>query len=233
MSPRYIFETPEWKATNAALQPQFARWGQALGVKITNIGNLISLSDTLYIHQIHQVALTNRLGADDIATIVAAGRWAYVYEFNLNMGGVVGRPLLRKIGEYMENARREEVSRKQGGLKYVLISAHDDTLLREMSALKTPLTGTNSPPYAALLHFGLFQAGPGNFHIRVNYKDQTDQRRAGPGNRRGGVDGGGPVEGGRAIINPQETTGLRRDYSEPALRRGETGCTPVTPLHYL
>ena len=171
---QYIFETPEWKATNAALQPQFARWSQALGVKITNIGNLIGLSDALYIHQIHHVVLTNRIGADDIASIIAAGRWAYVYEYNLNMGGIVGRPLLRKIADYMENARREGVSRKQGGLKYVLFSAHDDTLLREMSALKAPLTGTNSPPYAALLHFGLFEAGPGNFRIRVNYKDWAD-----------------------------------------------------------
>jgi acid phosphatase len=171
---KYIFETPEWKATNAALKPQFARWGQALGVKINDVDNLISLSDTLYIHQIHHVPLTNKLSPDDIAAIIAAGRWAYVYEFNLNMGGVVGKPLLRKIAEYVENARREEVARKQGGLKYVLFSAHDDTLLREMSALKTPLTGTNSPPYAALLHFGLFENGATNFHVKVNYKDWAD-----------------------------------------------------------
>jgi acid phosphatase len=171
---RYIFETPEWKAANAALEPQFARWGQALGVKIKTIGDLEGLGDALYIHQIHHVPWTNRLGADDIAAIIAAGRWAFVYQFNLNMGGVVGKPLLRKIAGYVENARREEISGKRGGLKYVLFSAHDDTLLSEMSALKAPLTGTNSPPYAALLHFGLFEAGPGNFHIRVNYKDHAD-----------------------------------------------------------
>ena len=166
---RYVLESPEWKATNAALQPQFARWGQALGLRLNSIQDLEGLGDTLYIHQIHHVPWTNRLGAEDIEAIIAAGRWAYVYKYNPNIGRVSGMPLLKKISEYMENARREEVARKERALKYVLFSAHDNTLLSEMSALKAPLTGTNSPPYAACLHFGLFEAGGTNFYMRVTY----------------------------------------------------------------
>ena len=105
--------------------------------------------------------------------IIAAGRWAFVYQYNPNIGRVSGRALLKKIAEYMENARREEVSRKENPLKYVLFSAHDSTLLSEMSALRAPLTGTNAPPYGALLHFGLFEAGGTNFYMRVNYKDRA------------------------------------------------------------
>jgi acid phosphatase len=170
----YVLRTPEWMAANAAIQPQFARWSQALGRRINSIQDLSGLSDTLYIHQIHHVLWTNRLSPDDIDAIIAAGRWAFVYEYNLNIGRVTGKALLKKISEYMENARREEVSRKETALKYVLFSAHDNTLLSEMSALRAPLTGTNAPPYAALLHFGLFEAGPANFYMRVTYKDRAD-----------------------------------------------------------
>jgi acid phosphatase len=171
---QYVLQTPEWMAANAALQPQFARWGLALGARITNLQDLEGLSDTLYIHQIHHVPWTNRLSPQDIESIIAAGRWAFVYQYNPNIGRVTGMPLLKKISEYMENARREEVSRKETALKYVLFSAHDNTLLSEMSALRAPLTGTNSPPYAAILHFALFEAGRTNFYIRVNYKDRAD-----------------------------------------------------------
>jgi acid phosphatase len=169
-----VLRSPEWMATNAALQPQFARWSQALGLTITGLQDLGSLSDTFYIHQIHHVPWTNRLSPDDIDAIIAAGRWAFVCQYNTNIGQVAGKPLLKKIAQYMENARREDISKKAASLKYVLFSAHDTTLLTEMSALKAPLTGTNSPPYAALLHFGLFQAGPTNFHIRVTYKDRAE-----------------------------------------------------------
>jgi acid phosphatase len=169
----YVFQSPEWLATNAALQPQFARWSQALGVSINGLQDLGSLSDTLYIHQIHHVPLTNSLSPADVDAIIAAGRWTFVYQYNPNIGRVSGKALLKKIAEYMENARREVVSRKEHPLKYVLFSAHDSTLLSEMSALRAPLTGTNAPPYGAELHFGLFADGGTNFHMRVIYKDRA------------------------------------------------------------
>jgi acid phosphatase len=162
-------------ATNAVLQPQFARWSQALGVKINSIQDLEGLSDTWYIHQIHHVPWTNHLGPEDIEAIIAGGRWAFVYQYNPNIGRVSGKAALEKISEYMEKARREEVSLKKTGLKYVLFSAHDSTLLSEMSALRAPLTGTNSPPYAALLHFGLFEAGGANFYLRITYRDRAER----------------------------------------------------------
>ena len=170
---QYVLRSPEWMATNAALQPQFARWSVALNSRIANIQDLIGLSDTFYIHQIHNVPWTNRLSPEDIDAIIAAGRWAFVYKYNPNVGQFSGKELLKKISQYLEKARHEEVSRKGTTLKYVLFSAHDHTLISEMSALKAPLTGTNAPPYAALLHFGLFESGGTNFHIQVTYKDRS------------------------------------------------------------
>jgi len=167
---QYVLQSPEWVATNAALQPQFARWSKALNFQINGIQDLIGVSDTLYIHQIHHVPWTNRLSPEDIDAIIAAGRWAFVYAYNPNVGRSSGKELLKKISQYMENARREAISPKGTTLKYVLFSAHDHTLISEMSALKAPLTGTNAPPYGALLHFGLFESGGTNFHIQVTYK---------------------------------------------------------------
>jgi acid phosphatase len=171
---QYLSQSPEWMATNAALRPQFARWSRAVGRAINSVQDLGSLSDTLFIHQIHHVPWTNSLSPDDVDAIIAAGRWAFVHQYDPAVRRVIGEPLLKKIAGYFENARREQVSLKATALKYVLLSAHDDTLLTAMSALKAPLTGTNSPPYAASLHFALFEAGPANFYIRVTYRDRAD-----------------------------------------------------------
>ena len=170
----YVLNAPEWVATNAALQPQFARWGAAVNHKITGSRDLIGLGDSLYIHQIHHVPPPRGISPEDVEAIIAAGRWAFVHEYSADMGRLMGKALLGKIAEYMENARREEVSRRTTSVKYVLFSAHDSTLLSEMSALRAPLTGTNSPPYASFLHFALFESGGGDFHIQVLYHDQED-----------------------------------------------------------
>ena len=141
---QYVLSSPEWAATNAALQPQFARWSQIVNHKINSVRDLIGPGDTLYIHQIHHVPLTNGLSPDDIEAIIAAGRWAFVYQFHAEVGRITGTPFLRKLAEYLENARREEISGNKTALKFVLFSAHDSTMLSEMSALRSPLTGTNS-----------------------------------------------------------------------------------------
>jgi len=170
----FVLRSPEWIATNTALQPQFARWSQAVNRKVNKLQDLIGLGDSLYIHQIHHVPVPEGLSPEDVEGIIAAGRWAYVYSYNPDVGRFTGKAFLKKVAEYMQNARREEASRKETALKYILFSAHDSTLLSEMSALRAPLTGTNAPPYAASLHFGLFEAGPANFYIRITYHDQAD-----------------------------------------------------------
>jgi acid phosphatase len=171
---RYVLDAPEWVATNGALRPQFARWGGALNRKIVSVQDLIGLGDSLYIHQIHHVPLPAGLGPEDVEAVIAAGRWAFVYEYNPDIGRFTGKALLGKIAEYIGNARREEASQRKTVLKYVLFSAHDNTLLSEMSALRAPLTGTNSPPYASFLHFALFEGGGRDFHIQVLYHDHED-----------------------------------------------------------
>ena len=100
-----------------------------------------------------------------------------MYQYQADLGRITGKPLLKKVVEYMNNAIQEEMSRKktkQTTLKYVLFSAHDSTLLSEMSALRSPLTKANAPPYASFLHFALFEPRRANFYIQVTYNDNTD-----------------------------------------------------------
>lgn len=171
---QYVFSTPEWLATNSALQPKFDRWSRAANSRITNAHDLIALADTFYIHQIHHVPVAAGLNPDDVQAIIEAGRWAFVYQYQADLGRVTGKTLLKKVAEYMNNAIQEEMSLKKTTLKYVLFSAHDSTLLSEMSALRAPLTGANAPPYASFLHFALFETRRANFYVQVTYNDDKD-----------------------------------------------------------
>ena len=104
----------------------------------------------------------------------SAGHWARVFQSRGEIGRITGGPLLGKIAQYMKKAHDEELSLKNDRLKYILLSAHDATLLSVMSALGAPLTGDNEPPYAAYLHFGLFEKDRANFNIQITYHDDQD-----------------------------------------------------------
>jgi acid phosphatase len=171
---QYVLHAPEWLSTNIIFQPQLDHWSRALNSNIVNIHDLIIPADALYIHQLHHVPLPDGLSPDEVNTIIKAGRWAFVYQYQAEVGQITGRPLLKKIAEYLNNASHEKILRKTNPLKYVLFSAHDSTLLSEMSALRSPLTDGHVPPYAALLHFALFETSRTNFYVQVTYHDDAD-----------------------------------------------------------
>lgn len=163
---RYVFSIPEWKKKTDALRPQFVRWSQATGIVITNLNQLTSVGDTLYIHEIYHIALPSGLSADDARTIIDAGNWAFVTRFKpAEIGRITGRALLKTIADEIAQASQGKTL-----LRCVLFFAHDNTLLSQMSALGAPLA--EAPPYAAHLHFALFDAGGKFFRIKVTYNDQ-------------------------------------------------------------
>jgi len=163
---RYVFSTPEWKKKSDALRPQFARWSKVTGVAITKIYHLESLGDTLYIHELYHLPLPPGLSADDARTIIDAGCWAFVTCAKpAEVGRIVGHDMLKRIANEIQQA-----SLAQTPLKCVLIFAHDITLMGQMSALGAPLT--EAPPYAAHLHFALFDAGGKTFRVEVAYNDR-------------------------------------------------------------
>jgi acid phosphatase len=163
---RYVVSTAAWKEKSAALQPRFARWSQATGISITALNQLKSLGDTLFVERAHNVPLPAGLSAEDAQTIIDAGRWVLAADYQPEqIGRITGHELLKAIALDIEDA-----GRKRTPLKYVLFSAHDSTILSEMSALGAPLDAV--PPYASRLNFALFQSERGDYSVKVSFNDR-------------------------------------------------------------
>ena len=179
---KYVYSTPEWRATNAAWQSQFGNWSRETKLKIHNAHDLITPGDTLRIRQDRHLPPPPGLSPSDAQAIIDAGRWALAYQYETQLGRVTGKELVEKISEYLAAAVGDTT--KTNPLKYVLFSAHDSTLLSALSALHSPLIAPRLPPYAASLRFGLVQTGSG-FQIVVNYNDGADHPLANPGSPDG------------------------------------------------
>jgi acid phosphatase len=163
---RFVTPTAAWREKSAALRPRFAHWSQATGIAITDLYQLKSLGDTLFVERLHHVPLPPGLSSDDVQTIIDAGRWAFVAGFAPEpIGRSTGHELLKAIADYIADA-----SRRRTPLKYVLFAAHDSTILSEMSALGAPLDDT--PPYASRLNFALFQSERGDYYVKVGFNDR-------------------------------------------------------------
>jgi hypothetical protein len=160
---KYVFTRADWQETTRSLQKKFPLWSEATGLTLTNIHELITLADTLFIYRIHHIAMPPGLRAADIQQIIAVGRWGFVTAYQTpEIGTRVGQPLLAKIADYLQHASQHKTS-----LKYVLFSAHDSTIMSLMTTLHVPLT--EPPPYAANVNFALFARGFENYVVKATY----------------------------------------------------------------
>ncbi|MDR3492839.1 MAG: histidine phosphatase family protein [Gammaproteobacteria bacterium] len=163
---QYVFSTAEWKTKNEELKPHYDKWSQATGINITDLYQLKSLSDTLYIDQLYHYPLPVGLSDEDAQTIINAGRWVFVTTFKSpEIGRITGNELLKVIAKNLRKASQQKTS-----LKYILFSAHDSTLLSQLSALGVPASTT--PPYASDLNFSLFDTGNQHYIVKIKYNDQ-------------------------------------------------------------
>lgn len=163
---RDVFSSPEWKEKSTELEPKFAQWSAATGMEITNLAQLVSLADTVFIDQLYHVPLPAVI-ANDAQNIIDAGHWVFVETYKpREIGRATGGALLKEIGNYFQTA-----SEGKSSLKYVLFSAHDTTVLSALSCLGKPLTVP--PPYASDLGFALIKTGRGDFRVEVRYNNQV------------------------------------------------------------
>ena len=162
---RYVLATPAWKRKSAELEPKFTRWSEATGLRIENLTQVSALADVLYIYQLNHLQLPSALELD-AQTIIEAGQWAFVQSYRPSqVGRATGGLLLKQIADCLQ-----QVSAGKTSLRYVLFSAHDSTILSEMSALGSPMT--NAPPYSCDLRFTLFKTPSAAFRIEVSLNDQ-------------------------------------------------------------
>jgi len=163
---RYVFSQPEWQQKNDQLKSKFAKWSKATGVQLTHLSQLASLGNSLYIDQLHHIPLPSGLSSTDSQEIIENGQWVTTTLFKPKEVGRHGFPLLRFIFNHLEAAEQQHIP-----LRYVLLSAHDSTLLLLMSALGVPLQ--EMPPYASDLNFALYESGSHHCLIRVTYNGKS------------------------------------------------------------
>ncbi len=158
--------TPEWRAKTALLSPNFAGWGEALGVSIHSIAQLNEIGDALTIRQRYGVPLPEGLTPADAETIRQAGQFAMVTPLRDPMVyQITGQPLFDLIAEELSKAQKGT----QQGLKYELFAAHDTTLLSLLSVMGVPIS--EQPPFASDLNVELFDSGKERY-VRVKFNHE-------------------------------------------------------------
>ncbi|MDF2939419.1 MAG: hypothetical protein K0R66_61 [Gammaproteobacteria bacterium] len=160
---QYVFNSPAWQQKNAELQPYYAKWGKATGIKITNPDQVIMLGDTLYVRQLHHIPPPSGLSQQDIQMIINTNLWGMAVLYGSpQMGQAMAHNLLMSIDQYLVQA-----SENQSPLKYVLYSAHDTNILGLMSELGVPRG--QQVPYASDLNFLLFKTEQGQYYVKLSF----------------------------------------------------------------
>ncbi len=164
-----IFPLPEWKAKEESLKGNFARWSQATGIPITQLFDLKSLGDTLFIYQLNNIPNPPLLSEDDVDTIIHAGLWANCTVFqNKTIGQVAAANLLQEITTSFQSA----TTQPHQPLRYRLYCGHETTFFVLLTALGAATPLTDIPPYASDLNIELFDEGSGHYTIQVRLNDQ-------------------------------------------------------------
>lgn len=162
---KHVYSTEAWQEKTKATQPKWAHWQKLTGWKIENLRDLVKLGDMLAIYHRYAIPLPAGLTETDIHELEALSKWGMAAMYQPKaMGDLFGKETLMLIHNYIMAA-----SKKQTSLKYVLLSAHDSSLLSLMSAMKTPLT--SAPPYASHLSFALKEQEDGTHRIVITFNE--------------------------------------------------------------
>lgn len=163
---RYVFTTPEWKKETARWQTHFPAWSAATGEKITSLEQLRSIADALFISELHHAPLPPKLSRQDVQEIIQTGKWVLAAIFKPKpVGDAIGGPVVKLIVNYLQQGIAPGAK-----CHYVLLSAHDTTLLAVMSALGVPLS--MPPHYASDLNFAVYETAPQHYLIKVTYNGE-------------------------------------------------------------
>lgn len=163
---KYVFTRSDWLEKTVALQPHFKQWSEATGLTITNLEQLMVLGDLLSIFQAHHISFPDGISEEDADKIMAVAKWTSAARFKpVEIGNATGRVILKMIADYLSKASQQKTK-----IKYVLLSAHDSTIMTTMSALHASLE--ESPRYASRLNFSLFESSPGDYIVKISFNDQ-------------------------------------------------------------
>ncbi len=163
---KHVYPSQAWQAKTKLTQSKWHKWSELTGWKIKNLRDVVKLGDMLFIYQLHQHPLPKELSQADIDEIIGISKWgvAALYQPKV-IGEFLGKPQHKLVADYLN-----EASLQKNALKYVLLSAHDSTLLAIMSALGAPLP--KMPPYASHLSFSLYENEHKEQTIIIKFNDE-------------------------------------------------------------
>ena len=132
---KYVYTRTDWQEKSAQLATHYNRWSQLTGATIENVFDILSVGDVLNSYVAHDIPLPEGLSKEEAHQIIEAGDWIFATLFKpQEVGDVIGKPALHKITGYLQQAVKNK-----NKTKFILVSAHDVTLLAVMSALHAPL----------------------------------------------------------------------------------------------
>jgi len=162
----YIFSSPDWVQKDLALKPNYPVWSKTIGIKISNLFDLIHVSDRLFIERLYGIPRPGSLQEKDADMIIDAGEWAWLNISNHpKLALIAGNELEQTIGREINLAAKQNRP-----LKYLLFVAHDTTLVAQLKLLGQKID--ELPPYASQLNYSLFDMGSSNYEVRVTYNQK-------------------------------------------------------------
>ncbi|MDA9271927.1 histidine phosphatase family protein [bacterium] len=162
----YIFNSPDWIQKDLALKPNYLVWSKTFGIQISNLFDLIHVSDRLFIERLYNIPPPSGLQKKDVDMIIDAGKWALLTIANhpklaIAAGSELAQTIKREINLAAEQVRP---------LKYLLFVAHDTTLAAQLNILGQAID--DIPPYASDINYSLFDMGSSNYEVRVTYNQK-------------------------------------------------------------
>lgn len=157
----YILNSSEWIQQDNELKSNYPAWSKILAVPISNLFDLIYVSDRLFIERLYRLPLPDGLQENDADKIMTAGKWAMLSIANHPQSATTGNQLARTIKQEINLA-----SEQNRPLKYLLFVAHDTTIMAQLKLLG--LNVDDLPPYASQLNYSVFDMGSYK-KIKVTY----------------------------------------------------------------
>lgn len=157
-----IYQSPVWLKKTKEVKPNFARWQEILGNKITGLNNIITVGDVLIVAKAHGKPLPKGLSQENANEIIEITDWGLAQQFKSQ------KVAYTLNGELTNKILGDLISASTGDSKYKMTyySGHDLTLLGIMDTLGVPLD--KAPGYASHIEFELYKDNK-NYYVKIRY----------------------------------------------------------------
>lgn len=161
----YVLNSPEWTQKDQELKSNYPVWSKIFDTPISNLFDLIHISDRLFIERLYNLPLPGGLRDKDADTLIGIGKWALLYIANHpKLALIAGSELAQTIKHEMSLATEQNRP-----LKYLLFVAHDTTLEAQLKLLGQSID--DIPPYASDLNYSLFDMGS-YYEVKITYNQK-------------------------------------------------------------